>query len=107
AACIGLGLFGPPALAILLPGAGFFCSIIFPTITAAVSDAHTAGGSTVLGMLFTFAGIGGLVGPWLVGWGSDLFGLEAGFAVNLVMALLMAAAIAVLNLRRAYAPQAA
>ena len=95
--CLGLGLFGPPALAFLLPVTAFFFSIIFPTITAAVSDAHHAHGSTILGVLFTFAGVGGLVGPWLVGWGSDLWGLRTGFSINLLLGALLAASLAVLN----------
>ena len=61
----------------------------------------------VLGPAREVPTIGGLVGPWLVGWGSDLFGLEAGFGVNIVLALLMAAAIGALNLRRAHAPEIA
>jgi fucose permease len=106
-ACISLGLLGPPALAIFLPLTGFFCSIIFPTLTAAVSDAHLEHGNTILGMLFSCAGIGGLVGPWLVGWGSDLFGLQAGFSINLGLAVLLAGSLAILNKGKSYETQIA
>lgn len=94
--CILIGLFGPLQLAFFLPMTGFFFSIIFPTITAAVSDSHAENINTVLGMLFTFAGLGGLLGPWLVGWGCDLFGLQTGFIIILVFTALMFASIFIL-----------
>jgi fucose permease len=96
AACIALGLFGPPNFSLFLPLAGLFLSIIFPTLTAAVSDNHTANVNTILGMLFTCAGVGAVVGPWIIGWASDLFGLLTGFAVNLVFALLLIVSVLVL-----------
>ena len=79
--CISAGLFGSRDFSTLLPLTGFFLSIIFPTITAAVSDAYPENGNTILGVLFTFAGLGGLIGPWLIAWGSDLFGLQFGFSI--------------------------
>lgn len=87
--CLALGLFGSTALSFFLPLTGLFLSIIFPTITAAVSDTHTENINTILGVLFTFAGIGGVIGPWVVAWGSDLLGLQMGFALNLVLAALL------------------
>jgi fucose permease len=95
-ACISAGLFGPDRLAILLPATGFFFSIIFPTLTAAVSDSQPEHTNTILGVLFTFAGLGGLLGPWLVGWGSELLGLERGFAMNVILVLLLLGSLAVL-----------
>jgi MFS transporter, FHS family, glucose/mannose:H+ symporter len=100
-ACVALGIFGPPQFSILLPASGFFLSIIFPTITAAVSDAHKENINTVLGLLFTFAGLGGVVGPWLIGIASDLGGIKFGFSLNLAFGLLTAtAALVLLQLRR-------
>jgi fucose permease len=95
-ACMAIGLFGPISLSILLPLTGLFLSIIFPTITAATSDSHTENINTILGVLFTFAGIGGVVGPWLVGWSSDLFGLCYGFFINLFLIALMILSILIL-----------
>jgi fucose permease len=92
-ACIMVGLMGAW---IFLPLTGFFLSIIFPTITAAVSDDQTANVNTVLGVLFTFAGLGGLVGPWIVGLVSDLMGLQVGFSMNLLFAVLTSASILIL-----------
>lgn len=93
---ISIGLFGPAPLSFFLPMTGLFFSIIFPTITAAVSDSHAENINTILGVLFTFAGIGGLLGPWLVGWGSDLFGLQTGFTIILIFTALMFASILIL-----------
>jgi FHS family glucose/mannose:H+ symporter-like MFS transporter len=96
--CVTIGLFGPRETFFLLPMTGFFLSIVFPTLTAAVSDIHTENGNTILGVLFTFAGVGGLIGPWLIGWGSDLFGLQTGLSLNIVfMAILLATVIILLK----------
>ncbi|MCX6069039.1 MAG: MFS transporter [Chloroflexi bacterium] len=91
-ACVALGLFGPAQFSILLPVSGFFLSIIFPTITAAASDAHKANVNTILGLLFTFAGLGGILGPWLVGIVSDLGGIQIGLGMNIVFGFLTAIA---------------
>jgi FHS family glucose/mannose:H+ symporter-like MFS transporter len=87
--CIVAGLFGPKETAFLLPVTGFFLSIIFPTITAAVSDTHTENMNTILGVLFTFAGLGGVIGPWFMAWGSDLFGLQAGFSIVIIFMVIL------------------
>jgi len=86
---IAVGVFGPPELFFLLPVSGLFLSIIFPTITAAVSDQHVANQGAILGLLFTFAGLGGMLGPWLVGVASDLLGLQIGFSATLLFCALM------------------
>jgi MFS transporter, FHS family, glucose/mannose:H+ symporter len=98
-ACIALGVFGPVQLFFFLPLTGLFLSIIFPTVTAAVSDQHTENQGAILGLLFTFAGVGGMVGPWMVGAASDLFGLQLGFGTSLLFAGLMSAALLVLLVR--------
>jgi fucose permease len=96
--CVVAGLFGPKEMAFFLPLTGFFFSIIFPTITAAVSDTHTENGNTILGVLFTFAGLGGVIGPWSMAWGSDLFGLQTGFSVIILfLAILFISIITLLK----------
>lgn len=87
--CIVLGIFGSWQFSFFLPLTGLFLSIIFPTITAVVSDLITENVGTVLGLLFTFAGFGGILGPWLVGLFSDWFGIQYGFGMNLVFCLMM------------------
>lgn len=105
-ACIALGLSGP---AFALTASGFFLSIVFPAITATASDGLSENTNTVLGLLFTFAGLGGMLGPWLVGFASDILGIERGFWLNLGFALLTAIAAIVLLLqhsRKKNAPHA-
>jgi fucose permease len=87
--CILGGLYGPKEMSLLLPITGFFFSIIFPTITAAVSDTRTVNANTILGVLFTFAGLGGIIGPLFIGWGSDLFGLQKGFSIIIVYMMVL------------------
>jgi MFS transporter, FHS family, glucose/mannose:H+ symporter len=100
--CIVAGLFGPKEVSLLLPITGFFLSIIFPTITAAVSDTQTENGNTILGVLFTFAGLGGVIGPWIIAWGSDLFGLQMGFSLNIVYLMILLISVITLIKRRPY-----
>ena len=95
-ACVALALFGSAQLSFLLPISGFFLSIIFPNITAAASDDNKENVNTILGMLFTFAGLGGVIGPWLVGIASDIGGIKFGFSLNLAYGLLTAFAVIML-----------
>ena len=97
--CIVAGLFGPKEVSFLLPTTGFFLSIIFPTITAAVSDTHTKNANTILGVLFTFAGLGGVIGPWVIAWGSDLFGLQVGFSIIILFISILLISIIILTQR--------
>jgi fucose permease len=100
ALCIAIGLFGPKETFFLLPMTGFFLSITFPTITAAASDAQAENGNTILGVLFTFAGLGGVIGPWLIGWSSDLFGLQTGFSFNIAFMAILVISVIILLKRR-------
>ena len=86
-ACSAIGIFGPPALVFFLPLTGLFYSIIFPTSTAAVSDLHKENVGTILGLLFTFAGVGGMLGPWTIGIVSDQVGIEAGFGLIVIFGI--------------------
>jgi MFS transporter, FHS family, glucose/mannose:H+ symporter len=81
---VGIGTFTSAGLAIFVPLAGLFFSIIFPTLTAAVSDLHEDNVGTILGLLFTFAGLGGMLGPWAVGIFSDWLGMNLGFGMILI-----------------------
>jgi FHS family glucose/mannose:H+ symporter-like MFS transporter len=87
--CVTIGTFAPSALAFLIPLTGLFFSIIFPTITAAVSDLHQENVGTILGLLFTFGGIGGMLGPWTIGVFSDRLGIQLGFGTIAVFCLAM------------------
>lgn len=94
---IAIGIFSPYSF--FLPVTGFFFSIIFPTLTAAVSDAEQQNINTILGVLFTFSGLGGVVGPWLVAWGSELFGLQIGFTILIPLTALTSIFIFILDKR--------
>lgn len=96
---LSLGLFGPSALTFLLPFTGLFFSIMFPTATASVSAQQVANMGAILGVLFTFGGLGGALGPWLIGAAADGVGIERAFALNIVFCAVML--VALLMLRRA------
>jgi len=80
--CILAGLFAPPVLAFCLPLSGLFGSIIFPSMAAAVSRLHPQNTGTILGLLFTAAGVGGALGPAAMGVTSDFLGIQWGFALT-------------------------
>lgn len=94
--CLALGIFGPGVSYWILPLTGFFLSVIFPTLTAAVTDRVTDNVGTVVGLLFAFCGLGGTLGPWLIGQVSDLAGIQAGFTVNLATSALVVLGVLVL-----------
>lgn len=101
--CILGALFGPPALAFGLPLSGLFCSLIFPTLTAAVSRLHPQNTGTILGLLFTAAGIGGALGPAAIGVASDALGIHWGFGLT---ALYCAGSIVALGVLMRSSPSA-
>lgn len=80
----------------LLPVSGLFFSIIFPTIAAAVSELNEENAGSILGLLFTFGGLGGAVGPWLVGAVSDQLGLQIGLGCTIGFGVIALVALAVL-----------
>jgi fucose permease len=94
--CVVVGTFAPATLAFFIPLAGLFFSIIFPTITAAVSDLHQENVGTILGLLFTFAGIGGMLGPWTIGVFSDWLGIQTGFGMIAIFCVAMTVIFALL-----------
>jgi MFS transporter, FHS family, glucose/mannose:H+ symporter len=94
--CLGFGIFGPPACIFCLPLTGLFFSIVFPTTTAAVSDFQKEKASTALGLFFAFAGLGGMIGPWLMGLFSDWRGLTFGFSLVPVYCAVMLGSVLML-----------
>lgn len=95
--CITGGLFGPDAMVVLLSVSGFFMSIVFPTVTAAVTKLHLEKVGTILGILFACGGLGGALGPWIVGLVSERAGLKLGLASTLAYAFVALAALACLR----------
>jgi len=94
--CVLIALLGPPEVAIFLPVSGLFCSIIFPTITAAVSRRHTQNTGTILGLLFTAGGLGGTFGPAAIGIGSDIWGIQWGFGLTILFFIALIGAVMLL-----------
>jgi MFS transporter, FHS family, glucose/mannose:H+ symporter len=91
--CVAVGTFAPPVLVWCLPLAGGFFSIMFPTVTAAVSDLHRENIGTIFGLLFMFAGLGGMFGPWFIGVVSDWLGIQWGFGLVTLYCLAMIVAL--------------
>jgi fucose permease len=91
--CIVLGSFGPGWLVLFLPLSGLFFSLIFPTATACVSSASAQNPGAVLGVLFAFASLGGMAGPWLIGLANDFLGLEWGIRLAAFFSLGLAVSV--------------
>ena len=94
---LSIGIFGPPWLTFFIPLTGFFFSIMFPTATASVSSLQLANMGAILGVLFTFGGLGGALGPWLIGTAADLVGIELAFALTIVFCVVMLGALLMLR----------
>jgi len=92
--CISIGTF--TSFSMFIPITGFFFSIIFPTFTASVSENVKENMNTILGVLYTFAGIGGLLGPWVIAQASDLLGLNLGFAFAVIFTALLTTSVSIL-----------
>ena len=91
--CLIAGIYGHEALLIALPMSGGFFSIVFPTVTAVVTSLHQKNIGKVLGILFTFGGIGGALGPWMIGVVSDWIGLQMGMCMTIVYGIVAIAAL--------------
>lgn len=86
-ACVAAALWGPTWLVLLFPISGLAMSIVFPTVTAVVSDIHQKNMGSLLGLLFVFSGLGGALGPWLIGVVSQWAGLQIGLASTVAFGL--------------------
>jgi len=95
--CLLIGIFGPPSLAFFIPLCGLFFSIIFPTLTAVVSNINRAQTNTILGLLFAAGGVGGAVGPWAIGLASNALGIQLGFALVSIYCLLVIGAVSMVR----------
>lgn len=64
--CLILGVSIESA-AILIPCSGFFLATVFPSTAALISTVLRSGNIRILGAFFSIGGLGGLVGPWMIG----------------------------------------
>lgn len=75
----GAGIIPGKLFAYLLPLTGLFFALVFPTVTALAAGISPDNKHKVFSILFFFAGLGGLVGPWTVGYTANWLGISAGF----------------------------
>lgn len=87
--CLGVGIISSRELAFLIPLTGLFFSVMFPTATADAARKTDAPREAVFSLLFFCAGLGGMIGPWLVGFSAEFLGIAGGFMVNLIFIVLM------------------
>ncbi len=79
-----LGLLPVKFFTYFLPLTGLFFALIFPTITALAASMFPDSKARILSFLFFFAGLGGMVGPWIVGFTADHSGISGGFPLLLI-----------------------
>jgi MFS transporter, FHS family, glucose/mannose:H+ symporter len=87
--CLGTGIFSPAGLSFFLPLSGMFYAAIFSTTIAMVSELPGGSTGTIMGLLMASAGLGGMAGPWLVGYLGDRVGLQLGFSALLLFCLMI------------------
>jgi len=81
------GILPGKIFAYLLPLTGFFFALIFPTVTALAAVLFPDNKAKVFSFLFFFAGLGGLVGPWVVGYSANWLGIAIGFPLLIIFML--------------------
>jgi MFS transporter, FHS family, glucose/mannose:H+ symporter len=87
--CLALGILGSDEMILFLPISGFFLSVIFPTSTAAASEEMHGSKDIQLGLFLTFAGVGGIIGSWVIGWLAEKAGMQIGFSLLLFLTLVI------------------
>ncbi len=98
--CLVIGILGPNAWVVAMPISGLFFSIVFPTVAAHVTSMHKENNGLILGLLFTFGGIGGALGPWAVGMVGQRLGLEWGLFSTVGFCVIAFATVVFLLVKR-------
>lgn len=80
--CILIGVFGPPSFRGFAAVSGVFCSVIFPTVTAVISELPEGNCGRIQGFYFACGGLGGMFGPWIMGVVSDSCGIKWGMILD-------------------------
>ncbi len=86
---LSVGMFGPNPCVLFLAVTGLFFSIIFPTLTASFSNIARPRAAKYFGFLFASAGIGGIIGPCLVGIVGNYLQLTKSILLILVYTLII------------------
>ncbi len=81
---LGTGMLPGKLFAYILPLTGLFFALIFPTLTALAAGLFPENRPRVFSFLFFFAGLGGLAGPWIVGYTANWFGIAWGFPIQII-----------------------
>lgn len=97
-----LGIVLPAKFVLLIPLAGVFFSVIFPTIVAIASEQDRQHSDRVLSIIFFAGGLGGAIGSLVVGKISNLTSIQVGFSsviVYLFISLLLISILCVKSKR--------
>lgn len=77
--------FGPNIISIFFPIIGILLAPIFPTTIALFTELTTENIETKMGILFSFVGIGGMLGPWSIGFFSEYYKIGYSFTILLLI----------------------
>ena len=91
--CIIVGVINSVALTFFLPITGLFFSLLFPTATAAIASFSIRNKGIAMGIFFSCAGIGSIIGPWFIGYISESIGIGLGFSSVLIFCGVMIIAL--------------
>ena len=91
-----VGILGSDLCVVALPISGLFFSIVFPTVAAHVTGLHKENNGLLLGLLFTFGGVGGAMGPWIVGVVGQKYGLGVGLCSMVGFCVIAFSTVAIL-----------
>ncbi len=96
--CLIVTIVGPTEMMWVFILYGYALSIIFPTVTTIASTVYSDRISTVFGLLYAAAGLGGALTTWLIGYTYGLFNYRTAFIIPLVMMAVIV--IMILKLRK-------
>ena len=74
---------------VFLPITGLFFSLLFPTADAVIASFGIRNKGIAMGIFFSCAGIGSIIGPWFIGYVSESVGIEWDFSTVLIFCILM------------------
>ena len=83
----------------LISVAGFFISILFPTVMAVIMKEYPASTSSVMGFIITASGGVNMLFNWVIGQTSDLAGVTVGFGSLILYAVLAMTSLTLLDRR--------
>ncbi|OQY36660.1 MAG: hypothetical protein B6229_09610, partial [Spirochaetaceae bacterium 4572_7] len=91
------GVYVSKEYSIILPLTGLFLSILFPTMMASASERNPENKGKIFGILFFFAGLGGMLGPWGVGRVAHLYGIKTGMLVPPIFLMILVSTLFIIG----------